>query len=230
MTWSVVVPSGNAENLRLCIMSILDGHPQIERDAIVVVADGVSRSECGHAVDGVTWIEGLRPFVFARNVNAGISARPSGHIVVLGDDGIVLTPTGFDRLEEQLRLSPKLGMVSAGIVGSVGNDRQQFRPGMEFVPEPDMLCFVCVMLRRELIDCVGLMDEAFVGYGCDDVDYSWRARDAGWELGTSERCLVRHDRTLPSEFRRNKSREAFERSAAANRELLRTKWPSRLIP
>ena len=45
-----------------------------------------------------------------------------------------------------------------------------------------MLPFFCVMLTREVVDRVGLLDEAFgVGLGDDD-DYCHRAQRAGFDL------------------------------------------------
>ena len=51
----------------------------------------------------------------------------------------------------------------------------------------------CLMLRRSVIDNVGLLDEdAFPqGYGEED-DYCLRARDAGFELAVADHCYVYH--------------------------------------
>ena len=51
----------------------------------------------------------------------------------------------------------------------------------------------CLMLRRSVIDKVGLLDEdAFPqGYGEED-DYCLRARDAGFELAVADHCYVYH--------------------------------------
>lgn len=37
-----------------------------------------------------------------------------------------------------------------------------------------------VLLRREMINKIGLFDETFFAY-CEDIDLSWRARNAGWK-------------------------------------------------
>jgi GT2 family glycosyltransferase len=38
------------------------------------------------------------------------------------------------------------------------------------------------VLSKQLIDDIGLFDEAFWVYSCEDVDYSWRATQAGYPL------------------------------------------------
>jgi GT2 family glycosyltransferase len=47
--------------------------------------------------------------------------------------------------------------------------------------EVDILSGACLMLRREAIDKVGLLDERFFMY-LEDLDYSLRLRNAGWKL------------------------------------------------
>jgi GT2 family glycosyltransferase len=47
--------------------------------------------------------------------------------------------------------------------------------------EVDILSGACLMLRREAIEKVGLLDERFFMY-LEDLDYSLRLRNAGWKL------------------------------------------------
>ena len=45
--------------------------------------------------------------------------------------------------------------------------------------EVDSVCGACMLLRREVIDQIGLLDERFFMYG-EDLDWCLRARQAGW--------------------------------------------------
>jgi len=47
--------------------------------------------------------------------------------------------------------------------------------------EPQWTSFASVMIRREVINQIGLMDEGYFMY-YDDIDYCRRARDAGWQI------------------------------------------------
>lgn len=47
--------------------------------------------------------------------------------------------------------------------------------------EPEWTSFACVLIRREVIDQIGLMDESYFMY-YEDIDYCWRARSAGWKI------------------------------------------------
>ena len=49
------------------------------------------------------------------------------------------------------------------------------------VREVDWVSGACMLLRRELIEQIGLLDEQFF-WGSEDVDYCWRAHKAGWQV------------------------------------------------
>jgi GT2 family glycosyltransferase len=49
------------------------------------------------------------------------------------------------------------------------------------VSEVDSLCGAAMMVRREVIDKVGLMDENYFMYG-DDIDWCYRIKRAGWKV------------------------------------------------
>ena len=56
----------------------------------------------------------------------------------------------------------------------------------------DMLAMYCVAMRRDVLDAVGELDEAF-GVGLfEDDDYSQRARVAGYEVVCTEESFVHH--------------------------------------
>ena len=46
---------------------------------------------------------------------------------------------------------------------------------------PNWTSFACVMIRKQVIDQIGLMDEGYFMY-YDDVDFCRRAQDAGWQV------------------------------------------------
>lgn len=47
--------------------------------------------------------------------------------------------------------------------------------------EVDSLCGAAMMVRREVISEVGLMDESYIMYG-DDIDWCYRIKKAGWKI------------------------------------------------
>jgi len=53
------------------------------------------------------------------------------------------------------------------------------------------LCGAAVLLRRAMLDQIGLLDDAFFMY-YEDIDLSWRARAMGWRLLYVPQSVVRH--------------------------------------
>lgn len=49
------------------------------------------------------------------------------------------------------------------------------------VREVDWFVGACMMFRREVIEEIGLMDEAYFMY-CEDMDFCYRAKQAGWQV------------------------------------------------
>jgi GT2 family glycosyltransferase len=65
----------------------------------------------------------------------------------------------------------------------------------------EWISFACVLIRREVFESVGLLDENYFMY-YEDVDYSRRAREHGWKIAWETGARVTHLRggTTPETF------------------------------
>lgn len=222
MSWAVVIPSARAANLVRSVESLIRTHPGAAPSRICVVDDGAREEAEAKLPRGILWVEGIKPFIYARNINLGVERiDPADPVILMGDDVEVLTEHAFDRLEATLAERKDLGILSPGILGIVGNVRQNYRRRSAFQLEHDKLAFVCVAIPQRVRQSVGKLDERFAGYGCEDDDYSWRVREAGFKLGILHTCAVRHDGSIPSTFR---TRPDYEARFRENRERLALKW------
>jgi GT2 family glycosyltransferase len=201
MSFSIIIPSRNAANLVPCIRAIREAG---ETARIIVVDDGdlvaynysVGNEE---GTDGIEYVEGVKPFVFARNVNIGIRTAGDDDVVILNDDALLKTPMGFSIMSRPPEWMPGYGVIAAAC-NTVGNERQFRREGNRLREESRMVCFVCVYIPRSTINTVGLIDERFVDYGCEDDDYCLRVRNVGLKIGIFDGCFVDHS-SLKSSFR-----------------------------
>lgn len=216
--FDVVILSANAANLVACVQAVRAQHPDLDPSRVIVVDDG-ARREAEARLPGIRWVEGARPFVFARNANAGIAAS-ARDVVLLNDDALAVTPGGFDALADAARATPGLGLLSSAVRGFVGNPRQKPQEGGRVRQEPRTVCFIAVYIPRATIDRVGPLDERFTGYGFEDDDYCDRVRASGLTLGVYDGCVVDHSGRLPSTFR---THGAYGVLAARNRRLYRDK-------
>ena len=56
--------------------------------------------------------------------------------------------------------------------------------GLSMPPDPaeiEWMSFASILLRAEMVEAIGMMDEGFFMYS-EDAEYTWRARRAGWRV------------------------------------------------
>jgi GT2 family glycosyltransferase len=140
---------------------------------------------------------------FAGGNNAGLRQAltgPSDHFFLLNND-TELAPDALDHLVAAIETAPDIGLVTAKVyyaadrrrIWSVGNrlnvfldvtagGENQIDRGQWAQPRDiDFAPFCAVLVRRELLESVGLLDEGFFFY-YEDMDYCRRARLAGYRL------------------------------------------------
>jgi GT2 family glycosyltransferase len=66
--------------------------------------------------------------------------------------------------------------------------------------EVDSVCGACMLIRRSVIDRIGLLDERFFMYG-EDLDWCLRARQAGWSVRYEPSIVVQHQHGAASRQR-----------------------------
>jgi GT2 family glycosyltransferase len=204
MSYSVVIPTGNVHNLRVCVGAI---RSELYNTSIVVVNDGGLTQEFPPP-SGPFYVQGPEPFIFSRNINLGIRTTEKwDNVILMNDDAVLVSGSPTHLMGEALRLG---GIVSASVRGAVNNPEQQERE-WEYTNFPrertrelkdGYLAFVCVAIPRSVINRIGLLDERFTTYGGEDVDYCHSARVNGIPLAVYDGCVVDHGNILPSTFRR----------------------------
>lgn len=164
---------------------------------------------------------------FAAGNNLGIRAIDADAYLLLNSDTIV-RPGAIAELRRAMGLRPDAGLIGPGFVARDGSrDLSTFRtirPLSEFVrsastgpisrllakhdihfrtadtvAEPDWIGFAGVLIRREVIARVGLLDEGFFMY-FEDTDYCLRVREAGWTILYWPKATVVHLLGGSSEF------------------------------
>jgi N-acetylglucosaminyl-diphospho-decaprenol L-rhamnosyltransferase len=66
--------------------------------------------------------------------------------------------------------------------------------------EVDSVCGACMLVRRTVVDRVGMLDERFFMYG-EDLDWCLRTRDAGWTVRYEPSIVVQHQHGAASRKR-----------------------------
>ena len=216
MNLSVIIPSRTAANLIPCVEAVRRHEPEAR---IVIVDDSPDLSLAPRPdwMPAVT-VEGVMPFIYARNCNLGIRATGSDDVILLNDDALLESAGGFTAMQRAGELHPEYGVIGA-VTNVTGQPLQ--RPhgiGLREVPH---IAFVCVLIPRRTIDRIGLLDERYcLDYGVEDLDYCETCRRAQLKVGVFDHCYVDHG-SLTSSFRGD---PRAPRSFAKNKALFDAKW------
>lgn len=217
-----------------CVESIAAAEPLLPPEHTIVIDDG-ARAWMQCEALRATWVNGEKPFVFARNINIGIAAAslddPGCDVILMNDDARLVTPGGFSALAKIAASLDPPAIVAPVVSGRVGCAEQlaadplvdprrhaAVAAGRAFenprLRRADKLCFICVFIPRAILERVGYLDERFTAYGWDDDDYCRRAVAAGFGLFAWEGCIVSH--LGPGTF--------ASRDNSVNAGIFRAKW------
>jgi GT2 family glycosyltransferase/glycosyltransferase involved in cell wall biosynthesis len=200
---SIVIPSyRDAEHVATLVASIQRTVPR--GMARVIVADDASGPE--HVAElrriaGIEVLEGTENAGFATNVNRGLRVVHEGDVVVLNSD-VEARPGWLACLQYAASQEQDVGIVGAQLLypdgriqfgGTVRNrdapewfdHRYRFKPegwGPARMAGPALaVTGACMYVRREVIERIGLLDEAYpMAY--EDVDWCLRAWQAGFRV------------------------------------------------
>lgn len=182
------------------------------------IDDWISRE--GHA-DQVTLVRSPTNSGFSGGHNQGIAARDSDFVLVLNSDAAV-RPGAFSALVDAARAAPGTGffaprledpdgtpqiscfrvhspqseLIRTAVTGVVTRLLRHREVALGVHPDPDQIewmSFACILLRREMIDAIGLMDEGYFLY-FEDAEYGLRGRRAGWGCAFVPAARVIHYR------------------------------------
>ena len=150
------------------------------------------------------------PLGFSRTVNAGIlRAGPETDICILNDDIFEFQYGWLETLRRVLYSNPTYG-VSGPSGKSASAPANRGGPGQHGTQVVDQLSFWCVLLKRDMIKQLGILDEAFIHY-CSDTWYCKVMRDAGWKCVWAKAVFLRHRHHgsgIPGDWKQ-KDREIF---------------------
>lgn len=149
---------------------------------------------------------------FVRAVNAGIWLSKAPYVVLMNNDTEAV-PGWLPRLAEPLtgdvglsgpRTTAKASWQGGAPAGS----------GVRILPKSAMLAFFCTMIRRDVFDKVGALDEDFgAGFGDDD-HFCWKAQEAGFKLALVQDLVIPHHHR--STFRAMYSPEEIHKRQSQN--------------
>ncbi|MBI3016355.1 MAG: glycosyltransferase family 2 protein [Candidatus Tectomicrobia bacterium] len=231
----LVIPVWNQLSYtRGCIESILRHTPELAR---LIVIDNGSTDGTGEYLQGISASLGEKLVLisnptnlgFVRAVNQGLRASQAPYVCLLNNDTLV-TEGWLSRMIAAAAARPQVGLVNP--LGNVGGSWSEERwrkvqlrlaRGGGKIEELEHCSGFCLLIKREVIEAVGFLDETFGMGNFEDNDYCERARRAGYLSVKVQDSWVHHFQ--------NRSFDRIpdwgENISEQNRQRLHAKWPAR---
>ncbi len=241
------------EDVRRCLESVLS-RTALDFTLIVVndgsgpeTTAWLREMSARHSV--VELVETDGPLGYTRAANRGLRASTAPYVVLLNSDTIV-PRLWVECLLQCLQTDERLGIVgplsNAASWQSIPKRFSEdggwaindlpvgynvdeygellYRISERAFPRVQFLNGFCLLMRREVIEAIGYLDEdAFPqGYG-EENDYCIRAREAGFQLAIADHCFVYHAKS------RSFGAQARDRLAEQGRKALWHKYDRKLI-
>lgn len=187
----VIILTRKPDVLIPCVESIFKNEPKLPHANIIIVKDGEPEERELAATPGCTWLKGVQPFIWSRNINQGMHCADDDDCVMMNDDTTLETFEGFTKLA---RAGQSFGITSAVIDGRCGPSQRPDRyPSNICQPVPGgRVASICWFIPKAVLKKVGDFDERFVNYGYDDDDYCIRVQQAEKPIVVYHGCLIKH--------------------------------------
>lgn len=204
----VIVCMNNKKYLEPCLRSLYDAGLS-HRFEVVVTDNGSTdgtQAMLREKFPAVQLIQNDRNVGLSRASNQGIQATRGRYVLLLNDDTLV-NGTSLDAMVDYLDTHPKVGAVGGRLLNPDGSFQaagnsfpsllEEFLittrlgnliwpnyPDRDYPNQEtpvDWIGSACLLLRRQALDQVGLLDETYFIYG-DETDLQYRLKKAGWQV------------------------------------------------
>lgn len=200
MECDIIIPVWNElQYTRRCIESI---QPNTKIPYRLILVDNGSDNETRNYLQqlaqqngNITLIRNKENLGFVKAVNQGLRESNAPYVCVVNNDTVV-TDGWLSRLMDLAEGRPEIGLVTP----------QSESPGRLTVDEyakllalkkgehieTNQCLWFCVLVKREVIDKVGYLDEIYGMGGFDDADFAMRAHKIGYKCTTACDAYVYH--------------------------------------
>jgi len=212
----VIVLNWNGEKvIAPCLASLA----RVREPALkIIVVDNASTDRSPEIVrrefPGVELIVNERNLLFAAGNNVGLerSMAAGARFALLLNNDTEVDPEFASRMASALERDPRVGIVGPKILYD-DDPKRIWYGGGDFYPligvprhvsirkldgsvperagETGYVSGCAMLIRREVIEEIGLLDPAYRMY-CEDVDFCLRARRAGWRCWYEPSAVIRH--------------------------------------
>ncbi len=261
---SIIIVNWNTRDLLAKCLESIAAHPPESAFEVLVVDNASDDGSAQMVRERFAWvhlIENQENVGFARANNQAIRQCQGQYILLLNSDTEVL-PGALEELVAFMESHPRAGAAGARLLNSDGSLQPSCHPMLTPGRELWRLLFLervraratypmhrwddtsprqvevikgaCLLLRREALNQIGLLDESYFMY-TEEVDLCYRLARAGWELWwVPTAAVIHHGEASSSQIAQAmyiqlyRSKIQFYRKFGGDRRASRFKWFLRL--
>lgn len=209
----------------------------------VVVVNNGSSDGTAEYLKSLDWIEVVTQSEnvgFVRGNNVALKDRPAdADVILLNNDTEIIQPDWITRLQKTAQGAEDIGIVGCRLrrpngilqhagaympptywgqqIGSNERDINQFNTDRDV----DSVVFACAYIKREVLERIGSLDEAYFSY-FEDTDYCFKAREAGFRTVCCGGVTVVHHENVSTSINGVRFGDVFEKSS----QTFRKHWES----
>jgi len=190
MKVSIIIPVYN--QLPMTIECLRDVLQTCNVETEIILIDDGSKTPVSMAVSrmfpNVNVLKNDTNQGFAKAINKGIKVSTGDLVCLLNNDIRLPNPNWLKLMVEELKnvdmTAPAGGKMdfNYNYIGEAKTKNDTF----------NYLVGYCLLLKKEVIDSIGLISEEFKKGFFEDVEYSYRAKKAGFKLGITEGTNIKH--------------------------------------
>lgn len=232
----VILTYNNLDHTKQCIESIRRYTNKDEYEIIVV--DNASSD------DTVQWLNEQNDIIkilnsenqgFPKGCNQGIEISTGENILLLNND-VIVTPHWLDNLTTALYSNENVGAVGAitnscSYYQAIQTNYKNYDELMKFADMVNVsdsakweerlkLIGFCMLIKKSVVNKIGLLDERFTPGNFEDDDYSYRIRQAGYKLLLCKDSFIHHYGSASF----GKDSEDYDMLLMTNKKKFKDKW------
>jgi len=243
----IILTWNGLDYTRACLESV-KAHTDLEngRFQVFVVDNGSSDGTLPYlrGLDWITLIENKKNLGFVKGNNVGMRvASADSDILLLNNDTVIEQDGWLDEMQRVAYAAADVGIVGCRMVlpngrflhagaymptdsfwgqqiGSLEKDVNQYALDREV----DSVIGACFYIKREVINQIGLLNEAFFSY-FEDTDYCFQAAEAGFRTICAGNVTIIHHENVSTTINKVSHNKIFTKS----QKIFRKNWEQKLM-
>ncbi|MEM2618737.1 MAG: glycosyltransferase family 2 protein [candidate division WOR-3 bacterium] len=203
---SIIVLNFNGKDLlERCLDSIKENtsYPNYE---VIVVDNGSTDGSQAMVEKRYRWVKLIKNkenLGFAKGNNIGIRAAEGDYILLLNNDTIIIQKDWLNNMVATAEEDPRIGIVGCRLITPDGTIQHvggwfnirgtgHYVKDIDRTREVDYVTGTALLIKREVINKIGLLDENFSPAYYEDTDWCARCKKAGYKVVCTHKSTIIH--------------------------------------